>query len=305
MKISLLLTFLTIPILIFGQITNHFENMDTKWNVAKTYPNGNMQNPNFVATTTTVYGLIGDTIINSNLWFKIYSTSDSLFQNNLMFKGLIRSENNRVLFLDTSNQLDTLYDFNISAGDSVLFNLYGQYPEKIPVVSIDSIQLNGQYYKRFHFAEPTTINAFDLLSEIWIEGIGSIHGPLFTNFPIKFSTEMPDSMLVTCTFSNNQQVWQHQNYSSCFVNIVLSADYLKLTDFKIYPNPFSDIIHLDNFGSQLYELTLLNSLGQTIMRTQVIGNNQTMDLTELKSGIYFLSINNGLNAKTIKIIKNF
>jgi hypothetical protein len=162
MKTKILLTVLTFPMFLFGQVTSHFNNLDSKWNVAKTYPNANMQNPSFVATTTTVYGFQGDTLINSDLWFKLYSTSDSLFQNNLTFRGLTRTDNNRVLFLDTLNQLDTLYDFNINLGDSVLFNLYGQFPEKIPVINIDSIQINGQFYRRFHFAEPTMINAFDL-----------------------------------------------------------------------------------------------------------------------------------------------
>ena len=76
MKIKILLTILTFPMLLFGQVTSHFNNLDSKWNVAKTYQNANMQNPNFVATTTTVYGFQGDTLINSDLWFKLYSTSD-------------------------------------------------------------------------------------------------------------------------------------------------------------------------------------------------------------------------------------
>jgi hypothetical protein len=302
MKTTFLLSIFLLPSVLLGQVINHFDNIDSKWNVAKTYPAANQQNPNFVATTTTIYGFQGDTLINSEQWFKLYSTSDSLFQSNLLYRGLLREENDKVFYLDTLNQLDTLYDFSLNVGDSVLFDLYGMFPEWLQVVNVDSVQISGDYYRRLKFAEPT-MNAFDELNEIWIEGIGSIHGPLFPNFPVKFSQEMPDSMLVTCTFSNNQQVWQHQSYPSCYVNIVLSVDQLEPLDFKIYPNPFTDRIHIENFGLHQYELTLLNSLGQTVKRTQVNGDNQIIDLTELKAGIYFLSINNGLNAKTIKIIK--
>jgi hypothetical protein len=302
MKTRILLSILLLPSILLGQVINHFDNLDSKWNVAKTYPAANQQNPNFVATTTTVYGFQGDTLINNEQWFKLYSTSDSLFQSNLLYRGLLREENDKVFYLDTLNQLDTLYDFSLNVGDSVLFDLYGMFPEWLQVVNVDSVQINGDYYRRLKFAEPT-MNAFDELNEIWIKGIGSIHGPLFPNFPVKFSQETPDSMLVTCTFSNNQQVWQHQSYPSCYVNIILSVDRLELFDFKIYPNPFTDRIHVENFGLQQYELTLLNSLGQTVKRTQVSGDNQIIDLTELKAGIYFLSINNGLNARTIKIIK--
>lgn len=302
MKTIIVFSILLLPSILLGQTINHFDNLESKWNVAKIYPAANQENPNFVATTTIVYGFQGDTLINSEQWFKLYSTSDSLFQSNLLYRGLLREENDKVFYLDTLNQLDTLYDFSLNVGDSVLFDLYGMFPEWLQVVNVDSVQISGDYYRRLKFAEPT-MNAFDELNEIWIEGIGSIHGPLFPNFPVKFSQEMPDSMLVTCTFSNNQQVWQHQSYPSCYVNIVLSVDRLELLDFNIYPNPFLDRIQIENIGSQQYELTLLNSLGQTIKRMQVNGGNQIIDLTELQVGIYLLRIENKLNARTMKIIK--
>lgn len=302
MKTTIIFSILLLPSILWGQVINHFDNLDTKWNVAKTYPAANQQNPNFVATTTTVYGFQGDTLINSEQWFKLYSTSDALFQSNLLYRGLLREENNKVFYLDTLNQLDTLYNFSLNVGDSVLFDLYGTFPEWLKVVNVDSVQISGEYYRRLKFAEPT-MNAFDELNEIWIEGIGSIHGPLFPNFPVKFSQEMPDSMLVTCTFSNNQQVWQHLSYPSCYVNIVLSIDQLELFDFKIYPNPFTDRIHIENNGLPQYRLSVLNSLGQTAKQIQINNDNQTIDLTDLTPGIYFLRIDSGDNTKTIKMIK--
>jgi len=302
MKTTIIFSILLLPSILWGQVVNHFDNLDSKWNVAKTYPAANQQNPNFVSTTTTVYGFQGDTLINSEQWLKLYSTSDSTFQNNFLYRGLIREENSKVFYLDTLNQLYTLYDFSLNVSDSVLFDLYGMYPEWLEVVNVDSIQINGDYYRRLKFAEPT-MNAFDELNEIWIDGIGSIHGPLFPNFPINFSQEMPDSMLVTCTFSNNQQVWQHLSYPSCYVNIVLSVDQLELFNFKIYPNPFTDRIHIENIDLQQYELTILNSLGQTVKYTQVSNDNIIIDLSELKVGIYFLRIESGDNAKVMKMIK--
>lgn len=302
MKTTIVFSILMLPSILLGQVINHFDNLDSKWNVAKTYPAANQQNPNFVATTTTVYGFQGDTLINSEQWFKLYSTNDSLFQSNLIYRGLIKAENDKVFYLDTLNQLDTLYDFSLNVGDSVLFDLYGMYPEWLQVINVDSIQIDGVYYRRLKFEEPT-LQAFDELNEIWIESIGSIHGPLFPNFPEKFSQEIPDSMLVTCTFSNNQQVWQHQSYPNCYVNIVLSVNQLELFDFKIYPNPFTDIIHIGNNGLQQFGLIVLNSLGQTVKRIQVNNNNQTIDLSDLNAGIYLLRIESEDNIKKIKIIK--
>jgi len=220
-----------------------------------------------------------------------------------VYRGLLRADNSKVFYLDTLNQLDTLYDFSLNVGDSVLFDLYGMYPEWLQVVNVDSIQISGNYYKRLKFAEPT-IQAFDELNETWIEGIGSIHGPLFPNFPVKFSQEIPDSMLLTCTFSNNQQVWQHPTYPSCYVNIVLSVDNFEYSDFKIYPNPFSSQINIENNKNEKYTLTIINSLGQVIRQEQLKSNTETIDLPELKAGIYLLRINDRELIKTMKIIKH-
>jgi hypothetical protein len=304
MKTRLIFSLFLLPSLLFGQVVNHFGNLDSKWNVAKTYPAANEQNPTFAATTTTVFGFQGDTLINGEQWFKLYSTTDSLFQNDLVYHGLVRAVNNQVLFIDALNQLSTLYDFTLNVSDSVLFNIAGMSPEWLNVTTVDSIQLNGSYYKRIKFSEPT-INAFDVLNEVWIEGIGSIHGPLFPTNPVKFSQEIPDSMFVTCSFSNNQQVWQHPSYSNCYTNIVLGVDQLELTDLNLYPNPFTDKIHIENSGKEQYNLTILNSLGQTIQQLHFNHEKQTIDLAGLKTGVYLVRIENRSNSNTIRIIKQF
>jgi len=302
MKTKILLTILTFPMLVFGQVTNHFDNLDTKWNVAKTYPNGNMQNPNFVATTTTVYGFQGDTLINSNLWFKLYSTSDSLFQSNLTFKGLTRTDNNRVLFLNTLNQLDTLYDFNLNIGDSVFYNFDGVFAEKIPIINIDSIQINGQYYKRFKFAEPS-MNAFSELNEIWIEGIGSIHGPTFPNKPRQFAQEIPDSLILTCTYSNNQQFWQHPSFNSCYLNIVLALENTAKTNLTFFPNPVQDNIKINLTKTDNYEINIFNSAGQKLIQKTITSDFVTIDLTILNDGIYFITVDSKNGRWTNKLLK--
>lgn len=302
MKTTIIFSVMMLPTLLWGQIVNHFENLDSKWNVAKTHPSGTQQNPNFATTTTTIFGFQGDTLINSEQWLKLYSTNDSLFQSNLIYRGLTRKANHLILYRDTLNQIDTLYNFDLSLGDSVLFNLYGMHPEWLKVINVDSIAMNGNFYKRLKFAEPDMI-AFDKLNEVWIEGIGSIHGPLFPNFPVKFSQEMPDSMLLTCTFSNNQEVWQHAAYNNCYVSIVLGIDKHELYSFKIYPNPFSDQIHFENKIAEVLYMTILDNIGQVVKQVQITGKNATIDLSQLNDGIYFLRWSDPQNIRTVKMIK--
>jgi len=303
MKTKIVFSLLFLPTLLWGQITNHFDHLDSKWNVAYTFPQANQQNPNFAATETTVYGYQGDSLIDNQLWFKMYSTNDSGFKSNLVYRGLTRTENNRVLYLDILNQIDTLYDFNLKLGDSFLFNLNGKFPEKIPITVVDSIQINGEFYKRIKFAEPRMMNAFDVLDEVWIEGIGSIHGPLFPNSPRKFSEEMPDSMLLICSTSNNQHFWENPSYTSCYVNIVLDLDNQEAIDFKIYPNPFSDKIIVENNKNENLEISILNGLGQVLLKMKIISGKKTIDLSKLNQGIYIININSNNRMTTKKLIK--
>ena len=303
MKIITLLLAISFPALIWSQTNNHFNENDAKWNVARTKPAGNINNPNFIGTTTTVFGFHGDTTINGDQWFKMFSSPDSLFVQNLKFHGLIRAENQNVYFIDTLNQLDTLYDFNLAVGDSALFNINGMSPNWLKIVSIDSVEINSVYYKRQHFEEPI-FSAFDILNEVWIEGIGSIHGPLFPNHPYKSSLEMPDSTWLTCSFSANQSVWQHPSISNCYVQHVLGIEEKNLSDFNFYPNPFTDKIIFESNQIQKLNVKVMNSMGLLIREFKIESAKQVIDLSELYTGIYFLEISSPVVSQTMKVIKD-
>lgn len=258
------------------------------------------EHPNFAKTTTTIYGIQGDTLIDSKTWLKIYSTTDSLFQQDLVLEGFLRVINQQVLYLDTTSQLDTLYDFSKAVGDSVLFHINGTTPEWLKVKNVDYVQLNANAYKSIRFSEPS-LSAFDHLNEVWIEGIGSIHGPLFPHHPVKFSEEAPDSMLLVCTYSNGSHIWENTNYTSCNVNITLNVAKQHTSHFNVYPNPFNDKLFVQQKGVD--ELTLFNSMGAVIQQFTTTPPLTSIDLSFLKAGVYFLRIRTEKNALTIKIIK--
>lgn len=64
------------------------------------------------------------------------------------------------------------------------------------------------------------------------------------------------------------------------------------TALKISPNPTSGkcIIELSNFVIENMNITLLNSIGQTVTTFTANSNTLTVDLGNLQSGIYFLQI---------------
>ena len=288
---KLLTIILTISTIIgFSQNPITFVDPNATWNVARTFPNANPQNPNFVETTTKVYGFIGDTLIGSETWEKFYSTPDSNFLSNFTYLGNLREENGTVIFMDTVYSIDTIYNFNLQTGDSVFYD-FGFGTNYLQVETIDSIEINGEYHKRFHFEEPNYPPMF--LSEIWIEGIGSIHGPLFPKYPGVFSDEIPDSLKLTCYKVDNSVIWSNPFYENCYVSIILSTSEIIESHLKIFPNPVKNELRIEipKNESGNYVISIFDLFGKTISKktynkTEIIEIN----MTSLKNSFYILQI---------------
>jgi hypothetical protein len=288
---------------VFGQNLIWFTDPNATWNVASTYPHANPQNLNFIETTTKVYGYLGDTLIGSEYWSKMYMTSDSNFQSVFIFIGAVREINGFILFNDTSSTIDTIYNFNLNVGDSVAYNFdFGEYFLKIE--NIDSIVINGEYYKRFYFQEPGLVPFY--LNEVWIEGIGSIHGPIFPNNPRIFQTETPDSIYLTCYKSNDVVIWNNPNYENCYINIVLFTNKLKDEPINVFPNPFFDklVIEFPDNEKGKHDISIFDVYGNLIIKTTMNQDRQfEINLSFLENSIYIVKIESDKKVFRQKIIK--
>lgn len=86
------------------------------------------------------------------------------------------------------------------------------------------------------------------------------------------------------------------------VFITDNEDLFHRTTNKVYPNPFVDYVDVDS-SSALSKVVVLNIAGQKVK--EVINPSQRIELGDLKSGVYFLSMYNIENVmvKSIKIVK--
>ena len=292
-----------LPFIGFSQKAITFVDTTAKWYVSESYPNGNISNPNFIETRTYVYGFKGDSIINNEKWFKFFGTQDSSFMSNLIFLGLLKENNNYVMFKNDST-VDTIYNFSLTKGDSVLYNFRsgGKY---IHVIKIDSVFLNGTYHKRFYFDNPVFSPL--ILNEIWIEGIGSIHGPLFPVNPRFFETEMPDLLDLTCYLKDNQTIWHNPHYKNCYLRVILSLQTFKSETMNIFPNPVNNELNIQVPGhnSKTYKISIFDISGKLLIQNnfseQEIININTSTL--LKNNLYILKIESGNEIYRYKFIK--
>ena len=77
---------------------------------------------------------------------------------------------------------ELMFDFSLKVGEKFCPDKSMEEVEYLTVSSIDTIQVNGKYYRRYHFAE--MLNPLDG----WVEGIGNmVSGPYFYPFMPSFS----------------------------------------------------------------------------------------------------------------------
>jgi uncharacterized delta-60 repeat protein len=74
-------------------------------------------------------------------------------------------------------------------------------------------------------------------------------------------------------------------------------------EFKVYPNPANDVIHIDGLTFSPAFITIQDELGNTLIKEPIADKNQTINIQSLKPGIYNITVlQNGksMNAKFIR-----
>lgn len=148
------------------------------------------------------------------------------------------------------------------------------------------------------------LNALGNLS--WQKALGG------TAIDISYSSQKTTDggyIITGFTASNNGNVTGNHGSSDAWV-VKLATDNLSTHDFleksilTLFPNPAKDNIslQLDHFiPSQ--EITITDILGKTIYNQKLIGLTTTINISNLKQGVYFLSLTYGTQKTTQKFIK--
>jgi len=285
----LLLTLCTLGPAAIGQ-SILFTDPTTKWWVADTYPNGSQSDPSFTETRTTAFGYSGDSLIEGTSWSKLvsYEFGDTAMAG--VTEGHVFSSGDLVLFMDLNGELDTLYDFSLDLGSSITYAAHGN-SETVEVTAVDSIWLAGAYHRVISF-QPFTTFIPDQLTEEWIEGIGSIHGPLFPLRTRTFSTEVPgDSLMLTCYAQNGSTIWTHPGYEACVSNIILSAVDVEPrgSDLRPWPNPGTDQFTLVLLPGP-HTVLLLDAIGRNVHQGEVLGSPSLINTAHLPPGVYVVRV---------------
>jgi len=105
-----------------------------------------------------------------------------------------------------------------------------------------------------------------------------------------------------------------QGHSDAFMGLLIIDDIEidvltnisdEVTDYKIYPNPTNNnlTLQLNNVENNC-NIIISDVVGKIVSKQDINSNTTTLDVQNYKSGIYFITIQNGNNISTEKFIKN-
>ncbi len=130
---------------------------------------------------------------------------------------------------------------------------------------------------------------------------------------VAFKIKTKSTLVLGNTFSNSASIYFDYNFpivtntatttvSNSLATNNFDPDASGMKYFNIYPNPAKDVINLaTKSGATISSLSIYNTLGQLV---QVITSpNKTIDVSELKSGNYFLKIISEKGTSSSKFVK--
>lgn len=247
--------------------------------------------------TYYLYGIFGDTIINSIEYHKVYRHIENLTPqdtimtvSNSYFIGGIREDSLKRIYFYNYNAVGCcgitdstylLYDFSKQVGDTIKFDYpqFGYNYQYLIVNSIDSVLVNNQYRKRFN-----------LDGDTWIEGIGSTRDLLsnILGIPTCFCINE-----IVCYKFEDITYYLNPIFHDCFPYLGVNVEDISQPEsIFISPNPMVSRAFI--YTNKMFTdatLTIFNSIGQAVKQiTNISGQSITLNRDNLPSGLYILQL---------------
>lgn len=72
---------------------------------------------------------------------------------------------------------------------------------------------------------------------------------------------------------------------------------------KLFPNPTSDVLHINITDAPLADILIHNSVGQLLIEKQFTGTANSLNISKLPKGVYFIRVKTGRQIFNHKIVK--
>jgi len=188
---------------------------------------------------------------------------------------------------DSLNRFYTIYkndsveqlinDFNLQINDT--------FPNSnsCTIYKIDTVYLGSSPLKRF---QPQSLT----FGQGVIEGIGNT-GPI-----CGIGIEGNESLI--CFHKQNDWMQLDSSYSCSAFPIPIKS-YNSISEsykfdriINLFPNPAYQILHVESGFHKFSKYLIFNSLGMVVANLQMSNNNEFIDISKFKSGVYYIQLSN-------------
>jgi hypothetical protein len=243
------------------------------------------------------YWTTADTLINGQVYRILYTNSVLVIYNcqvngepdppqvfQTKYAGFLRQDtfgHKVYVLLPGSTNEQLLYDFDLPIGDTA----YSVPYDTQIISSVNYYKSNESYYRRMQIM-PLGINSNGGESD-WIEGIGSIGGPVN-------AFRQAYSALLICFSTNGQTIYPNYANDTCaYISVGITT--IPLIQSSVHPNPTTGFCTLqlaeggENFSASVYDIT-----GREILPlfTNQSGSIFNFNVSALADGLYFVKIHN-------------
>lgn len=231
--------------------------------------------------STEIYIIAGDSVVESKLYNKIWVSYDSLVT--LNYQGLLREEAKTVYYIPPGGSEGILYDFNLEVGATALVNNLFCSDISLNVIAIDTVEYFGVSRKRWHLGEGGDVY------EYWLEGIGSLNGPLHTKY---WECIVCPVWELLCLHEDDALRYIMPYASGCYQNTVGIAEKDQPNYFSVSPNPLTAGQALTlKTNTAASSLSILNSSGQLVKRVEKINELLIkIETDDFTPGMYFIQL---------------
>ena len=238
--------------------------------------------------------------LTNNLYLEFFDC------NNTNITSLNLSQNSNMESIDFANNNITSIDV------SLMSNLYRLRFDNTPLTSLD---LSQNSIFKYLYCDGSTITSLDLSQNTALILLDYPNGALtnlnlangtnasITNFDVTNNPNLSCIQVDDATYSTTN--WTNIDATASFsTNCNMSTGINETTQslgLTIYPNPVANQLNIENGELKIESILILDITGETVKT--IVSSNNTIDVSDLTKGIYFIQIQteNGLvNSKFIK-----
>ncbi len=196
---------------------------------------------------------------------------------------------------NTSTQQNPVHQFSSSGTFTVALSVSrpcGGADTVKKVITTSSITFSASGTSTICSGNSTTLTASGASTYSWDNGM---QGPLIVVKPTQ------STYYIVYAFNADSTCKAHQILHVNVLRCVGIEEQDGLLSFMAYPNPNSGLLHIETGATGTLEI--FNQLGAVTMRKEVGAGQQTVDISALSSGFYYVKFSNSKTCKTMRLEK--